>query len=108
MNTQNFEDFGYRELAEAGKLLTAYKASETDNTRFLANNVKTEFNPNSGAVFLIDEDMNVAMMNGDILEDFFTCPECRHEGFLDEMEHNTDNDECQEYLKNIRNGGGGE
>ena len=101
MNTQDMSKFGYRELDMAGDLLKAYKG-ENDNTRFLGDGVKVEFNPNSGNVFLVDEDYNVAMMNGDKLEDWFYCPVCGHEGFLDEMDHSEDNEECQEYLESIK------
>jgi len=99
-NTRDLMQFGYRELKLAGELLSALK-TEKDKTKFLGDGVAVEFNPKSGHVFLIDEDLNVAMMNGDNLEDFFSCPECGHEGFLDEMKHNG-NKECKEYFKQIQ------
>ena len=99
-NTQDFSKFGYRELAIAGELLSAYK-QDKDKTKFLGDGIKIEFNPNSGNVFIVDEDYNVAMMCDDLLEDFFSCPQCGHEGFLEDMEHNLDHPECNEYLKSI-------
>lgn len=104
MTTQNTRDlmsFGYRELSEAADLLKALKTNK-DKTRFLSHPLSIEFNPNSGNVFLVDEDCNVAMMNGEDLEDFFSCPQCGHEGFLEDMEHGEDDKDCQEYLKQIK------
>lgn len=98
-NTQDLSEFGYIELDKAGTLLKAY----VDNPYVLeGSNINVEFNPNSGDVFLIDECYNMAMMNGDNLELFYSCPVCGHEGFLEDMEHGEDDEECQEYLKKIR------
>ena len=98
-NTQDLSKFGYIELDEAGTLLKAY----ADNPNVLDGSmINVEFNPNSGNVFLVDEDYNVAMMNGDNLELWYSCPICGHEGFLEDMEHGEDDDECQEYLESIR------
>lgn len=102
-NTRDFLKFGYRELDIAGDLLKALKTKH-DKTRFLSHGVAVEFNPNSGNVFLVDEDFNVAMMNGDDLEDFFSCPICGHEGFLDDMKHGEDNPECLDYVLEIQKG----
>lgn len=101
-NTRDLMAFGYRELSMAGELLSALKTNK-DKTKFLSHGVAVEFNPNSGNVFLVDEDYNVAMMNGDTLEDFFTCPECGHEGFFDEMKDDGHGKkkECKEYIKQI-------
>ena len=99
MNTQDLSEFGYEELDMTGTLLNAY----ADNPNVLdGSEINVEFNPNSGNVFLVDENYNVAMMNGDNLELFYSCPICGYEGFLNEMEHNPDNVECQEYLEQIR------
>lgn len=102
MNTKDLSKFGYRELDMAGDLLKALSEPHKNNTSYLNNGIAIEFNPNSGKVFLVDDDCNVAMMNGENLEDFFVCPQCGHEGFLEEMEHNKDNEDCQEYLKQIK------
>jgi hypothetical protein len=99
-NTRDLVSFGYRELSLAGELLSALK-KDKDKTRFLSNGVAIEFNPNSGNVFLVDEDCNVAMMNGENLEDFFSCPICGHEGFLEDMKHGTDK-ECKQYYRDIK------
>ena len=86
-NTKDFSLFGMRELAMAGELLVAY-ANEAPAHSWvgedkLEDSVSVEFNPNSGNVFLVDEDSNVAMLNGDNrLEMFYTCSECGEEGFI--------------------------
>ena len=96
-NTNDLSKFGYNELKETARLLKAY----CDNTEILDDGVKVEFNPNSGNVFLVDEVYQVAMMNGDDLELWHNCPICGHEGFLEDMPHNEDDEECQEFLKEI-------
>ena len=75
-NTNNLEEFGYREMGIAGELLTAY-AGGSD---FLNRKVILEFNPNSGNVFLVDEDYNVGVMEDKALVQFFYCGECGEEG----------------------------
>lgn len=94
-NTRDLSQFGYRELEESAKLLTAYTSREHDKTERLTDGIAIEFNPNSGNVFLVDEDFNVAMMNGDDLEDFYSCPECGNEGFKDDMKNGEKC--CKEY-----------
>jgi hypothetical protein len=98
--TQDLSKFGYMELKEAAKLLSAYKQLN-DKTNFLGNEIRVEFNPESGNVFLVDEDCNVAMMNGNELQDWFVCPNCSHEGFAEDMKHGEDDKDCQEYLEQI-------
>lgn len=97
--TSDLARFGYRELAMAATLLKEYAQHPPE---WLGENVRVWMNTHSGNVFLSDEDFNVGMMNGEKLEQFHSCPECGHEGFLEEMEHNPKNDECQEYLKQIK------
>jgi hypothetical protein len=80
--TSDLSEFGYIELKEAGKLLTAY----CDNTAILdGDNVKLWFNKNSGYVFLCDEDYNTAMLNGDDIELWRNCPMCGYEEFNSEI-----------------------
>lgn len=100
-NTQDLSKFGHRELKIAADLLKAYKEPYLDKTDYLGEGIKVEFNPNSDNVFLIDEDFNVAMMNGKYLEDWFYCPNCGHEGFKEDMHHGEDDAECREYLESI-------
>lgn len=98
--TTDLSKFGWREKRLAARLLTeACKGVPSD---FNDDAVTIMMNLNSGNVFLTNEDFQVAMMNGDTLESFYSCPECGHEGFAEEMEHNEDNEECQNYLKDIK------
>ncbi|ODS00269.1 hypothetical protein AUC68_01065 [Methyloceanibacter methanicus] len=71
--TTDLKDIGFRELQITADLLTAYCKSPPD---FLGSGVHLMMNTHSGYVFLTDEDFNVAMMNGDRLEQFHSCPEC--------------------------------
>ena len=96
--TTDLSEFGFRELRMAATLLTAYCDNPPD---YLTDGVQVMFNAHSGCVFLTDEDYNVAMMNGDTLEPFFSCPECGGEGFAEDM---PDNDCCQTYLKEMQEG----
>ena len=93
-NTQDLSKFGYRELKEATNLLTAYCDG---GQGFLEEKIAIEFNPNSGCVFLIDDEFNVGMMNGDTLEQWLNCPECGEEGFLEDMKENG-KDCCWEWM----------
>ena len=100
-NTQDYSEFGHIERKKAGLLLQTYGTSK-DNTLFLENDIKVEFNPMSGYVFLVDGDCNIAMMNGDRLENLFSCPNCGNEGMQSEFrEEYSDNECCQEYADNL-------
>ena len=55
-NTRDLSKFGFIELKEAGRLLTAY----SDNSDILGDGVAIEFNPLSGNVFLVDNDYKKA------------------------------------------------
>ena len=45
------------------------------------------FNKMSGNVFLTNSEFQVAMMNGDTLESFYSCLQCGNEGFDGEDGH---------------------
>ena len=90
-NTNDLSKFGFIELKEASKLLSAYIK---DNS-MVGDNVKIEFNMNSGCVFLVDDDYRVFMQDEGSLYEFFTCSECGHEGDITAFE-NTDCDGCEE------------
>lgn len=99
-NTRDLSEFGNIERDEAGTLLQTLNGSR-DMTKFLGDGVAVEFNPMSGNVFLVDEDYNVAMMNGHNLEDFHNCPNCGAESFASEFrEENTDSC-CKEYANDL-------
>ena len=98
--TTNFSDFGNREIEMAEELLKASRIQGFPED-FYNNETTIMMNMSSGNVFFTNPDLQVAMMNGDDLESFYSCPECGHEGFLEDMEHFY-NEECQRYLKEIR------
>lgn len=85
MNTRDLSKFGYRELDMAGDLLKAIKDQGLPNG-FDDEGITVEFNPNSGNVFLVNEEFQTAMMNGDTLEHFYSCGECGAEGFKEDFE----------------------
>jgi len=99
ITTTDLADFGFRELHEAGNLLKAYASNGLEG--FTHDEVRVMMNRNSGNVFLVNSDYQVAMMNGNDLELFYSCPECGHEGFLEDMEHDG-NKECKQYMKDIK------
>lgn len=87
MTTVDLSKFGRRELAIAGKLLTAYANIGLGELHYFHDeNVTVMLNQSSGFVFLTNEDLDVAMLNseGD-LEEFYTTPYGGVEGFLDEL-----------------------
>lgn len=94
--TTDLKNFGFRELKMAAELLQAYCENPPE---FMSDGVHLMMNTHSGYVFLTDEDFNVAMMNGDKLEQFLSCPECGAEGFAEEL---PDNPCCQRYLREVR------
>lgn len=100
--TADLSAFGSRERRMAATLLTAL-ADQGFPDNFEDDGVTVNMNMNSGFVFLSNSDYAVAMMNGPDLETFYSCPECGHEGFLDEMDHEGGAD-CRRYLADIRDG----
>jgi hypothetical protein len=55
---------------------------------FYNNEVTPMMNMISGNVFLTNSDYQVAMMNGDKLESWYSCPNCGHEGFAEDCQLN--------------------
>lgn len=82
--TSDFSKFGFRERKLAEVLLTAWNEKGLPNG-FLDDEVSIIFNTSSGNVFLTNADFQVAMMNGDKLENFYTDFETGEEGFKDEL-----------------------
>jgi hypothetical protein len=81
-NTRYLLHFGRRELAIAGLLLRLFRSPQ-DRTVRLGEHVTPEFNPDSGMVFLIDDQFNVAVERNGYLEDWIACPTCLKEDFAD-------------------------
>ncbi|MEM6359635.1 MAG: hypothetical protein AAF731_06065 [Bacteroidota bacterium] len=84
LTTTDFSKFGYREREMAEALLRAWREQglpeDFDNER-----VVIMMNFYSGNVFLTNADYQVAMMNGEKLESFYTDFETGEEGFKDEL-----------------------
>jgi hypothetical protein len=97
--TTDLANFGFREIKMAAELLQAWVSQGLPDD-FDNDEVRIHMNTNSGNVFLSNSNFDVAMMNGEDLESFYTCPECGHEGFKDEMLH-AGNSGCAEYLESI-------
>ena len=74
--------FGRKELAVAGLLLRLFRSPQ-DRTLRLGEQITPEYNPESGLVFLIDTNFNVAMERNGYLEDWVVCAACGAEGFVD-------------------------
>jgi len=94
--TSDLSRFGFRELKMAAELLTAWCDHNKRNAE-LGMGVHVCMNTQSGYVFLTDEDFNVAMMNGDTLENFYSCPECGNEGFAEDINWNKETGLCGEH-----------
>lgn len=104
MTTTNLSDFGYRELEMLEELLRAMREQGLPED-FYNNEVHPMMNQISGNVFLTNSEYQVAMMNGDKLESFYTLSYHGSEGFLDELliDYNNGNimEEDWEQLANI-------
>ena len=81
-----------RELREAIELLKVYADSDIN-----LEGLKICFNPNSGYVFLSDEDYNVYMEHNGKLEQWFNCPNCGNEGFKEDFD--TMENKCNECME---------
>lgn len=94
--TTDLGDFGWRELSLASELLNAMTKNDLPGLpeEFEFNHVQIALNKRSGYVFLTNAEYQVAMMNGDKLEMYYTCPICGAEGFTDEIKWNEEKDLC--------------
>lgn len=84
ITTSDLAQFGYRERKLAEQLLKAWNEQGLPDD-FLADEVIIVFNTESGCVFLSNADFQVAMMNGDRLENFYTDFETGEEGFKEDL-----------------------
>lgn len=102
MNTQTLSDFGYRELDLAAQLLRALAENEWNTgADALGDGLRLEFNPHSGAVLLVDEDGQVALLNdAGKLENRLACGGCGAEGFRSQVAFSDDHNLCEECAKN--------
>lgn len=98
--TTDFAQFGWRERKIAEELLKASREQGFPDD-FYDDEVTIMFNMYSGCVFLANSDHSTAMMNGDKLESWYSCPYCGHEGFAENMDHDPVDTDCTEYLQDI-------
>lgn len=101
--TEDLSEFGFRELNEAGKLLTAIKNGLPDD--FYDDGIKVGFNKNSGYVFLTNSDYQVAMLDDDEkLYSFYSTPYEGREGSYEELieEYDDMHPEDQEYMNDLK------
>ena len=80
----DFSKFGYRERKMAEQLLHAWNEKGLPED-FYEDEVSIVMNTHSGNVFLTNSEFQVAMMNGDRLESFYTDFETGEEGFKEEL-----------------------
>lgn len=78
--TENLAEFGSRERAIAGKLLSLPLPEN-----FGTAGVRVAFNKNSGFVFLANDARQCAMLNGEELQIFHSTPHDGLEGFIDDL-----------------------
>lgn len=101
--TENLGKFGFREICMLKEILTAWIENGLPEG-FDFDNVRPAMNMDSGFVFLVNDDYQVAMMNDNKLEIFHTLPYSGKEGFLSELIEENHPDELHsedvEYLMN--------
>jgi len=97
--TTDLSKFGNIELEEVENLLRAKRTQGLPDD-FLDDGVIPMFNMSSGYVFLTNSDYQVAMMNGDKLESFYSCPECGEEGFEEDVRGHSDDSGCKDWEAN--------
>ena len=82
--TTNLSDFGYREISILKDLLHAWLEQGLP-PHFENSGVHPAMNRQSGYVFLMNEFYQVAMLNGNVLEQYYTLPFSSTEGFLSDI-----------------------
>lgn len=89
--TENLTDImaNYTERKEVQKIITAWNENGLPDD-FYDEGVKFAFNRNSGNVFLVNDEYQCCMMNGDKLDIWYSSPYDGHEGFIDELIENHD------------------
>lgn len=83
ITTTDLSRFGYRERKMTRELLQAWEDQGLPED-FGDEEVTVMFNFYSGNVFLTNSEYQTAMLNGDMLESFYNCPNCGNEGFDNE------------------------
>ena len=95
--TEDLADFGRKELFELGDILKKWESNGLPQD-FEESGVKPAFNMNSGNVFLVNEDYQVAMINPstDKLESFYSLSYSGEEGFADDLKELYDRGEVED------------
>tara|TARA_R110002020_G_scaffold29237_2_gene92319 strand:+ start:4273 stop:4602 length:330 start_codon:yes stop_codon:yes gene_type:complete len=104
ITTTDLAEFGHREREIATDLLNAWREQGLPED-FYDEDVRIMMNFNSGNVFLTNEEYQVAMLNGDKLESFYSLPYSGNEGFLEDFENYNEDDlhsDDWEYLQQIK------
>ena len=97
MTTTDLAQFGHREREMAQELLNQWNKGNLPKD-FYDDEVTIMMNDQSGNVFLTNSDYQVAMMNGDDLEMFYSCSECGNEGFKEDFDDETECEGCLEII----------
>lgn len=107
--TTDLSNFGFREIKMVSELLNAWVSNGLPDD-FEADGVVPMMNMDSGNVFLTNSDFQVAMMNGDTLESFYSSPDVGLEGFFDELvsQFNDMTTDDREWLRGIAEARGDE
>lgn len=84
LTTTDFAKFGYRERKIAENLLKSWREQGLPED-FYEDEVTIMFNTHSGCVFLTNSEFQVATLNDDKLETFYTDFETGEEGFKNEL-----------------------
>jgi len=96
--TSDLTKFGFRELKMLELLLTAMREQGLPEG-FERQEVTPMFNQKSGCVFLTNSEYQAAMLTGDNkLELWFNCSYCGHEGFLNDFDHEAQDDDCKQAM----------
>lgn len=83
--TENFAEMGARERDLLMEILKQWDANGLPNN-FGDENVRPAFNKNSGNVFLVNDDYQVAMStDSGSLQQFYNTPYEGHEGFIEDL-----------------------
>ena len=102
--TENLADFGFKELDDASKLLSAIKNGLPDD--FDNQGIRVGFNRYSGYVFLTNDEYQVAMYDDESkkLYSFYSTPYEGKEGSYEELlqEYDDMHPEDQKFMNEIK------
>lgn len=108
--TEDFRDFGSREIAEAGQLLMSYSKGRGVPDNFYDEGVRVGFNRNSGYVFLTNDDYQALMLDDDdSLYMYYSTPYEGREGSFEDLmsEYKDMHPEDQEFMNDLKEYHGG-